>query len=240
MSDTELTTAQPAIGPRTPAGKRRASFNAFRHGLTSKVHVHTPEESEAFRAHCQAYQAELAPVGIQESDLVQLIAEDRLRLKRARSIESNIFAEGINQHAGETESGDEQIDNALAEGKTWVEQSKFLALITLYEQRINRAIEKNTAQLRALQTARREAYLKAEQEAVMITEYAEQRGEAYDPADDFLPASEHGQFVYSPAKISCILDRKFRLHQALWGRKPMPYPFDERVFEEPNAQPEAA
>ncbi len=230
-----ITPAWPSTGPRTESGKRRVSFNAFKHGLTSKVHVHTPEESEAFRAHCQAYLAELAPVGIQETDAVQSIAEDQWRLKRARSIENSIFAAGINVHAGETESGDEEIDNALAEGKTWVEQSKFLALITLYEQRINRAIEKNTAALRALQTARREAHAQAEQEAIMLTEYAEQQGETYNPGDDFLPASEHGQFVYSPAKIARILDRKFRLHQALWGRKPTPYPFDER-----DAQPEAA
>ncbi len=225
----------PSTGPRTESGKRRVSFNAFKHGLTSKVHVHTPEESEAFRLHCQAYQGELASVGIQETDTVQSIAEDQWRLKRARSIENSIFAAGINAHAGETESGDEEIDNALAEGKTWIEQSKFLALITLYEQRINRAIEKNTAALRALQTARREACAQAEQEAIMLTEYAEQQGETYRPGDDFLPASEHGQFVYSPTKIARILDRKFRLHQALWGRKPMPYPFDER-----DAQPEAA
>ncbi len=233
MTDQPASSA--AAGPRTPAGKRRVSFNAFKHGLTSKVHVHTPEESEAFRAHCQAYLAELAPIGIQESDLVQLIAEDRWRLKRARSIESNMFAQGINDHVGEIESGDEQIDNALAEGKTWVEQARFLALITLYEQRINRAIEKNTAALGALQTARREAHAQAEQEAVMLTEYAEQQGETYRPGDDFLPASEHGQFVYSSAKIARILDRRFRRHQALWGRKPMPHPLDKR-----EERPEAA
>jgi len=159
----------------TEPGKRRVSFNAFGHGLAGKVHVHTPEESEAFRVHCQAYQAEFAPVGIQETDLVQLIAENRWRLKRARSIESNIFAAGIDAHAGEIESG------------------------------------------------------------VMLHEYFEQRGEIYEPEDDFLPDSEHGQFVYSSAKIARILDRKFRLHQALWGRKPMPYPLEDR-----DAQPEAA
>ena len=199
----------------TESGKRRVSFNAYKHGLTSKVHVHTPEESEAFRAHCQAYQAELAPVGIQETDLVQLIAEDRWRQKRARSIESNIFAAGINAHAGETESGDEQIDNALAEGKTWVEQSKFLALITLYEQRINRAIEKNTAQLRALQTARKEAYKQAQQEAIHLMHEAESRGEEYKPYADFLPASAHGQFVYSPTETLRVLDRRARIWKGI-------------------------
>ena len=212
---TDQPTASPATGPRTPAGKRRASFNAFKHGLTSKVHVHTPEESEAFRTHCQAYHAELSPVGIQETDLVQLISEDRWRLKRARSIENNIFAAGINRHAGEIESGDEQIDNALAEGKTWVEQAKFLALITLYEQRINRAIEKNTTALRALQTARREAYRKAQQEAIHLMQEAESRGEIYRPQDDFRPASTHGGFVYSSSEIHRVLDRRARIWKGI-------------------------
>ena len=212
---TDQPTASPATGPRTPTGKRRVSFNAFRHGLTGKVHVHTPDESKSFRAHCQAYQAELAPVGIQETDLVQLIAEDRWRLKRARSIESNIFAAGINAHAGEIESGDEQIDNALAEGKTWVEQSRFLALITLYEQRINRAIEKNTAQLHALQTARREAYKQAQQEAIHLMHEAESRGEDYEPEADFLPASAHGGFVYSSSEIDRVLDRRGRIWKGI-------------------------
>jgi hypothetical protein len=212
---TDQPTASPATGPRTPAGKRRASFNAFKHGLTSKVHVHTPEESEAFRAHCQAYLAELAPVGIQETDLVQAIAENRWRLKRARALENNIFAEGVNLHAGETESGDAEIDNALAEGKTWIEQARFLALITVYEQRINRSLEKDMAELRALQAARREAYKQAQQEAIHLMQEAEARGEIYEPEDDFLPASAHRQFVYSPAEIHRVLDRRARIWKGI-------------------------
>jgi hypothetical protein len=207
--------AELSTGPRTSPGKRRVSFNAFKHGLCGKVHVHTPEESEAFRAHCQAYRAELAPAGIQETDLVQLIAEDRWRLKRARAIESNIFAEGIDRHAGETQSGDPEIDNALAEGQTWVEQSKFLALITLYEQRIHRAIQKNTAALASLQQARREAYAVARQEAILLTQSAASKGETYHPGADFLPASAHGGFVYSASEIARLIDRQTRIHRAL-------------------------
>ena len=102
--------AQLATGPATASGKRRSSFNAFKHGLCGKVHIATPEESEAFARHCHAYRESLAPVGPIESDLVQLIAEDRWRLKRARAIENNIFAVGINEHASDIESGDQQID----------------------------------------------------------------------------------------------------------------------------------
>ncbi len=205
----------PATGPRSESGKRRVSFNAFKHGLTSKVHVHTPEESEAFRTHCQAYLAELAPVGIQEIDLVQAIAENRWRLKRARALENNIFAEGVNLHAGETESGDAEIDNALAEGKTWVEQARSLALITVYEQRINRSIEKNTAELRALQTARKEAYKKAQEDAIHFMQEAESRGEIYRPQDDFHPAAAHGEFVYSATEIHRLLDRRARVWKGI-------------------------
>ena len=146
---------------------------------------------------------------------MQLVAEDRWRLKRARSIESNIFAEGINRHAGETQSGHSEIDNALAEGATWIEQAKFLALITLYEQRINRSIEKNTAALRALQTTRREAHAIAQQEAILLTQHAASQGETYHPGNDFLPASAHGHFVYSSAEIARVIGRHHRISAAL-------------------------
>ncbi len=222
MTDQQLTTSHAQTGPRTSAGKRRASFNAFKHGLTGKVHVHTPEESEAFRLHCQAYHAEFSPVGIIETDLVQSICEDQWRLKRARAIENNIFAAGINQHSGEIESGDAQIDDALAEGKTWVEQSRCLALITLYEQRIHRSIEKAMARLEALQAKRREAHAEAENQAVLLTGYAEQQGETYAPGDDFLPASRYGHFVYSKAAIFRARDRRARVFEALTGNDPLP------------------
>ena len=222
MTDEQLTNSHPQTGPLTPAGKRRASFNAFKHGLSGKVHVHTPEESEAFRLHCQAYHAELSPAGIIETDLVQSIAEDQWRLKRARAIENNIFAAGINHHTGEIESGDAQIDDAFAEGKTWVEQSRCLALVTLYEQRIHRSIEKATARLEALQAKRKEAYAEAENQAVLLTNYAEQQGETYDPAGDFQPASRYGHFVYSKAAIFRVRDRRARVFEALTGNDPLP------------------
>ncbi len=207
--------AQLSTGPRSEPGKRRSSFNAFKHGLCGKVHIATPEESAAFTRHCNAYRESLAPVGPVESDLVQSIAEDRWRLKRARTIENNIFAAGINEHADEIESGDLEIDNALAEGKTWLEQSKFLTLITLYERRIHRAIEKNTAQLRAEQATRKAAYAAAEREAILLSQHAASKGETYESASDFLPARQYGGFVYSPSGIGRMADRQRRLAEAV-------------------------
>ena len=51
-------------GPRTPEGRRRSSLNATRHQLTSKVYIATPEESDAYNAHIEAYMEVLAPVGL--------------------------------------------------------------------------------------------------------------------------------------------------------------------------------
>jgi hypothetical protein len=40
--------AKRSSGPRTIEGKKRSSLNAFRHGLTGQIVVHTPEDQEAF------------------------------------------------------------------------------------------------------------------------------------------------------------------------------------------------
>jgi hypothetical protein len=203
-----------STGPASAAGKRRSSLNAYRHGLTGKIHIATTEETAAFKKHCESFTQALAPVGILEQELAQEIAEDRWRLKRARSLENSIFAEGHNNHVGELESGHPEVDAALAEGKTWIEQAKFLQLLTLYEQRIRRAIEKNAIELKAMQTARKNAYAQAQCEAVLLSGLAESQGKTYDPASDFTPARDHGGFVFSSAEIARLFDRKSRLDQA--------------------------
>jgi hypothetical protein len=124
MSDKQLeanrANAQLSTGPRTEAGKQRSSFNGFKSGIYSKVHIATPEETESFKLHCAAYRDELAPAGAIETDLVQLIAEDRWRVKRAHCIENALFAQGIHQHSIEHDTGRAEVDDALAEGQTWI------------------------------------------------------------------------------------------------------------------------
>jgi hypothetical protein len=210
-----IANAQLSTGPRTPEGKRRSSLVARRHQLTSKVYIAPPEEAEAFDAHCRAYRESLAPVGIVESDLVQEIAENRWRLKRARAIENAIFAQGHNQHADAFNSGHPQVDSALAEAETWLDRAPSFALLTTYENRIRRSIEKNTTQLEALQDARKAAYRQAQEEAIRLQQSAESAGETYDPAADFLPASAHGGFVYSSAEIARLSARRERLSRSL-------------------------
>src|SRR6202050_4377814 len=89
-----LANAQHSSGPRTEKAKHSTRLNAYRHGLTGQICLLTADEQQAFDQHCTGIRESLAPVGALEIDLAQSIAEDRWRLKRARAIETGIFALG--------------------------------------------------------------------------------------------------------------------------------------------------
>ncbi len=99
-----------------------------------------------------------------------------------------------------------EIHAALTAAKVFQEESKQLQLLTLYEQRINRSIQKNLATLQALQAARiakREAEMK---EAKKLLQLSEMKGLAYEPLKD--------GFVFSTAQIHAAIDKERRLHRA--------------------------
>jgi hypothetical protein len=227
MTDAQLTAnranAQLSTGPRTDAGKRRSSLNSFRHGLTGQIFVATPEETEVFQRHCAAILQALDPAGPIESYLAQAIAEGMWRLQRARALENGIFANGHRDHVDQINAGHPEVDTALAQSRTWTEQAHNLHLLTVYEQRINRAVEKNTAQLKALQTERKAVAERAREEATLFVKLAESKGEIYEPALDFSPASAWGGFVFSSHEIARRRERASRLSEACeLGPRPAP------------------
>jgi hypothetical protein len=205
--------AQLSTGPRTQEGKKRSSLNAFRHGLTGQIVIHTPEDEQAFKKHCDGIREALAPVGALELDLAQAIAEDRWRLNRARALENSIFALGQSEHLLE-DSGHPEADAALAQGRTWMAHAHQLHLLTTYENRIRRSVEKNTAELRALQDQRKAAIAQAEEEARLLVQLAQTEGGDYDPADDFPPESQPLGFVFSRPVIERQIERRRRLARA--------------------------
>jgi hypothetical protein len=221
QNDLDVAAAQ-STGPRTPEGKRRSSLNATRHCLTGQIVIFTQEESVAFDKHCTALRNSLAPVGDEETELAQAIAEDRWRLRRARALENSIFAQGYQDHVGDSDSGNPEVDAALAQATTWKEQAKSLHLLTIYEQRINRSIEKATVRLESIQSRRHAAFEKAQAEALLLTDLAQSKGELYDPTPDFPPTQYFGEFVYASKEILRLLSRQTRLEEALARRQPIP------------------
>src|SRR6202012_4412769 len=135
--------AQRSTGPRTAEGKKVSALNARRHNLTGQVTAMTDADRIMHDAFSASIVESLAPEGAMETQLAQRIATDSWRLNRMSAVEDNLFALGHNAKSNETETEDLEIHAALTAAKAFKAESKQLHLITLYEQRINRSIQKN-------------------------------------------------------------------------------------------------
>src|SRR5580692_5640425 len=212
--------AQHSTGPTTEKGKHRTRLNAYRHGLTGQICLLTSEEQQAFDQHCTGIRESLAPVGALEVELAQSIAEDHWRLKRARAIETGIFAAGVLGQLGHPFGGIREdaaqvpIDEAISQARTWLAKSENFQLLALYEQRIRRAIEKNMAELRTLRAERQAARKQALEEAQLLAQLAHSKGEKYDPASDFPPELLQIGSDFSRATLTRLLARNQRLSEA--------------------------
>src|SRR6202451_4064920 len=220
QSEANLANAQHSTGPRTEKGKHRTRLNAYRHGLTGQICLLTTGEHEAFDQHCTGIRESLAPVGALETELAQSIAEDHWRLKRARAIETGIFAAGVLGQLGHPYGGIREdaaqvpIDEALSKAHTWVAKSENFQLLALYEQRIHRAIEKNMAQFRTLRAERKAVHQQALEEAQLLAQLAYSKGEKYDPASDFPPEILQIGCDFSRAGLSRLVNRNQSLNEA--------------------------
>jgi hypothetical protein len=203
-----------STGPRTPEGRKRASLNAYRNGLNGQIICSTPEELAAFKSFCAEIRDELAPSGPIERFLAKSIAENMYRLERARSIESGVWADGYRKFVDEILSGHPEVDTALATSRTFLTEAQAISLITTYEGRLRKAVEKDMAQLEARQEKRQVKREQAVQQAEVLVEHAQAKGEVYEPGEDFLPASAHGGFVFSNPEIIRRRDRETRLDAA--------------------------
>ena len=87
------------------------------------------------------------------------------RLKRARAIESNMFALG---HSGERS----ELQIALADAKCFQAQASQFNLLSIYEQRINRNLQRNLKLLRELQAERKQPYEQQMEEAQLLANSA--------------------------------------------------------------------
>ncbi len=80
--------AKKSTGPRTKAGKGRASRNAVQHGLRA-LELLTPDESPAdYEAFCNDALASLKPVGFLETELAEKIINRSWRLRRCERLEA--------------------------------------------------------------------------------------------------------------------------------------------------------
>ncbi len=196
-----------STGPKTPEGKARCRLNAYRHGITGQFCVKTPEEQLAYDNHCRIILESYAPATDFERILAQSIADDGWRLNRARAIEDSTFAMGMHGNAADS-TGVPQVDDAFAQARTWAEQARNMALLTLYEQRIQRSVDKNTAQLKALQARRKEAATDAMRQAKDLYRFALAQGKPYQPEAFFVVAPQVVESVFSSSEVAREISRE--------------------------------
>ncbi len=202
-----------STGPKTPEGKARCRLNAYRHGLTGQLNILTLDEQQAYDHHGKITLEDLAPGTDFERSLAQSIADDLWRLNRARTIESGMFAIGMQN--GSDDIGVPQVDDALAQTHTWAQEARNLRLLTIYEQRIQRSVDKNMARLEALKTRREQAAKEDMRQAKLLYQLAQAEGKPYQPEAYFTAAPLVWQSVFSTPEVARELDRDALMSDAM-------------------------
>jgi hypothetical protein len=203
-----------STGPRSEEGRRRSSLNACRHNLTGQVTAMSEEDRIAHDAFSAAMIKAMAPEGALELQLAQRIATDSWRLNRSSAIEDNIFALGLFDHASEIDVDHPQLHAALTAARTFTREAKSIELLTLYEQRINRSIQKNLALLQQLQATRKAERHADAKPAARLQGVGEMKAL---PAEPTRGPDENG-FVFSNDQIHAMIDRDQAQHLDLPGK----------------------
>ena len=192
-------------GPSTLEGKQRVKYNALRHGFTGQVLIITPEEREHFDSFVNGMMKDLAPVGTHETFLANSIAEEAWRLNQIRTHCMNLIAvadlERVEDKHGSFDT--DATKDAITETAIARDQSKQLALMSLYAQRTQRAYEKYRRELNELQDKRKAHEAQELEEARLLFQLADTQGLTYDPKAD--------GFVFSLAEIRTRAERHHRL-----------------------------
>ena len=190
--------AQYSTGPKTEAGKHRASLNALRHGLTGQIVVMPSEDLAAYQRHVKNFNDEYHPANATESQLAQSLADAAWRLNRIAALESNILTLSVR--------GEDALTDTMAIVAAFEQQSKALANLSLHSQRLSRQFERTVTQLRELQKQRLEHEEWEMTKLLKILEKHERQGVPYNPSDD--------GFVFTAAQIHTARQKKQRSNKA--------------------------
>ena len=205
-----------STGPVTETGKETVSKNAVKHGLSNNgKHAILPGEQAEYEKLLQEFLAHYRPAGPEEHRLVVSISENTIRIRRAYAMEAALFQQAIL----EKEDGAGPV---LAQAQAWIDATKGIQRMSLYANRIQRTLDQDSARLEALQSARKAAYAKAREEAILLAKLARAKGNSFDPASHFTPGGDFGGFVYSEVEIAQEIARAARLDEARARFSPRP------------------
>jgi hypothetical protein len=215
-----------ATGPRTPEGKKRSSQNALRHGLSGRVVVLPTEDMAQYLRLSKEIVDSLYPETQLERDLAQAVADGMWRQKRFNTVEEAMLALGHYEGEGDFDAEHENIHAAFTAAKAFRSNPQAFATLSIYQQRIQRGIDKSMKMLLDLQT-RREERRKSEIHQVLrlrdFNKMLDAHAEALERDQDgqLVPAKVYqraellaNEFVYSFAQVEREADRRDCREQA--------------------------
>jgi hypothetical protein len=143
-------------GPVTPEGKARSAANSRRHGLTSSVLING-ESDELFQLLVADFVDQFQPQSAVETDLIEVMAIARWRLRRLLGIETHLFELEMVSRRKQINADFKGVDQ---EGRLAFVFQKMsdtgnsLPLLLRYEGCLNRSYDKALKQLLQLQSTR--------------------------------------------------------------------------------------
>jgi hypothetical protein len=156
-SETARINGAKSHGPVTPEGKARSAANSRRHGLAAASILIDGESDELFQLLRADFMDQFQPQTAVETDLVDVMAIARWRLRRLLAIEAHLFDMELvrGQKQIDAEFSDLEPDDRLA----WAFQKMSdtgtsLALVIRYEGSLNRSYDKALKHLLLLQSTR--------------------------------------------------------------------------------------
>ncbi len=148
--------AQLSTGPRTQEGKSASSLNALKTGLTGRTVLLPNEDADRYSHLVSSLVAEYKPVGSEESQLVQSIADSTWRLHRIPSLKAGIYAVGrLELKDCFPQESDPEIRGHLVNAKIFLVYQRQLNNLCIQESRLRRQEEKDRKRLFELQENRR-------------------------------------------------------------------------------------
>ncbi len=174
--------AQLSTGPTSETGKTKSSVNAVKTGLTGRTVLLPNEDAVFYEAHVSQFMNSHAPVGDDERNLVQSLADTEWRLLRIPALEMGLYAVGRLEFAELFANEDEAARKHLIEAKVFLAYQRQLNNLSIQENRLRRQREKDTVALRELQQERlRQASMRLDKIARQyILAVDEQRHEEFD------------------------------------------------------------
>jgi hypothetical protein len=192
-SETARINGAKSHGPVTPEGKARSSANSRRHGLTASVLLES-ESDEHFRLLLSDFMHQFQPQTGVESDLVEVMAISRWRLRRLLGIETHLFDLEMIRRREEIDedfTGMDPEDRLAFVFQKLSDTGNSLTLLLRYEGSINRSYDKALKQLLQLQSTRQNRPPKGPLGSFGIS-MPEASSPASNPTRDTKPVSDPG------------------------------------------------